>query len=1444
MVKKLTFLTAVMFLCVGVLSQHAIAQQNSEASKEVILMHSGTVTTCDATFYDSGGPDGNYTANEDHYLIFLPATTGTRIKVTFLEFETENNYDKLFIYNGTNPAVAPIIATLTGTTLPTEPFYGDNISGALLFRFKSDASVQKAGWKATVECYTPVPNNLVAISLNTTNYATANSPKTIPFAFFNQGSQAVTGTQYTVQLQDAANNVLATANGIDLIPGEHASIDLIWTPTTIGTIDIKGVILFAEDQFPDDNVTPYTTFTVHPVGTHVVQIGSGAPVTSVNIPFDFYYKNSYAQTIYTANQIGLNSGIINSIKYKYNFPNSNPGSKAIKVWMGETTLTNLSGGFINPSTLTLVYDGNADFHNGINDVTINLQTPYNYNGTNLVIYTYRNLDSLSYSTNDLFYLSSTEEQRSRRRGSNSQLDPLAPSSGFSAIYVPDISIVFYVNELGTIAGNVTCEGAPVEGVTVKVVDDTREATTDAAGHYVLPYLIPGTHGIEFTKFGFNDFLVENIQVVGNQTTTVNVSISPIQQYMVSGTVTASDTGLPLEGAVVNFHGYSDYTDTTDAAGHYSMSGVWGGGKEYEVVVDYEGYQKYTGTVTVNNQHISNHNIIVNEIAYPAKNVVATIDEPNVNITWSPPSGATGDPQWITWSGEADITNGVGAGSSPITIAHRFSAENLETLEVVDMSVTKVRFNPHGTGTYKVMVWTGGTATEPGTLVHEQPVANVALSQWNEVELTTPVVIPEGQELWYGVHIVPATANFPAGVDAGPAVAGFGDMCKIADQMWISLTSQGLNYNWALEAYVDNAKGLVTNLSKLHAEYKINPPTVTTINLPSEFKLTSAKESGKPIIVDNSTSRVFTNYTIYRLVKDQPQAEWTQLATAYTDTAYTDISWGTLPAGLYQYAVVANYTNGVTSRPRLSNTLAKDMEAEFIVNITTSGGDPATGATVTLINQDGNEDHIYEATAGATGVTFPAVWKGVYDITVTKFGFEPFTADSIIINADATYPVELIEIIVAPFGLVVIQDGNDEIFTWNVILPGATVILEAHDVWGDGSGYQMLLDADAEEYGQTIPTSGPLAGCNAPSTLYDVFEYKIPENADPVCVTTNAVIDGEEYYIIPPGIYDYVIVNPTGGAQANLWIPGGDNGRKDNYVFETNKTYRFLAHEVGQGDGITIIITDDKTGKIVDIVRPGETVDEYSRIGEVASNQISVVDKLEIGDYYHSVSNQTRAFSGYTIYLDGEEKASGIMDSIYTFTNVSIGGHTAGVKAVYTSGSSEIVELDFVHSHPIFNVKFIIIRSSNNAPIVQANVVISNDSINESALTDVNGVATFQLPAGTYHWVVSKQGFETQEGTIVVDDHGDINISMNSIGNDALAQGFVLYPNPTTNTLTITRNNSSNAMVEIYSNNGIIVNSFEMNEATKEISVSELNSGVYFIRVIENNTTTVQRFIKQ
>ena len=57
MIRKLTFLTAALFASIGILSNQAVAQQN-DASKDptVVLMQTGTVTTCNALFYDTGDP--------------------------------------------------------------------------------------------------------------------------------------------------------------------------------------------------------------------------------------------------------------------------------------------------------------------------------------------------------------------------------------------------------------------------------------------------------------------------------------------------------------------------------------------------------------------------------------------------------------------------------------------------------------------------------------------------------------------------------------------------------------------------------------------------------------------------------------------------------------------------------------------------------------------------------------------------------------------------------------------------------------------------------------------------------------------------------------------------------------------------------------------------------------------------------------------------------------------------------------------------------------------------------------------------------------------------------------------------------------------------------------------------------------------------------------------
>lgn len=143
---------------------------------------------------------------------------------------------------------------------------------------------------------------------------------------------------------------------------------------------------------------------------------------------------------------------------------------------------------------------------------------------------------------------------------------------------------------------------------------------------------------------------------------------------------------------------------------------------------------------------------------------------------------------------------------------------------------------------------------------------------------------------------------------------------------------------------------------------------------------------------------------------------------------------------------------------------------------------------------------------------------------------------------------------------------------------ATIILEAHDVWADGSGYQMLLDADHTAYGTTFQATGNLTeDCNVPSNLYDAFEYKIPATADPSCTPTNVLVNGELSITIPAGTYDYCIAAPQ--ANEKIWIVGiggPDQSRADDFVFEAGKTYRFLIKRFGNGDGVELTVTGGGT----------------------------------------------------------------------------------------------------------------------------------------------------------------------------------------------------------------------------------------------------------------------------
>lgn len=122
-----------------------------------------TGPSCGEKFYDNGGPSGNYQNPSNLTTVIRPIIVGDAVTVTFLEFNTEANWDALYVYDGPNSS-APIISSgnpatiggfpeggYYGTTIPG-PFTSSHSSGALTFVFLSDDSESRSGWEADVTC--------------------------------------------------------------------------------------------------------------------------------------------------------------------------------------------------------------------------------------------------------------------------------------------------------------------------------------------------------------------------------------------------------------------------------------------------------------------------------------------------------------------------------------------------------------------------------------------------------------------------------------------------------------------------------------------------------------------------------------------------------------------------------------------------------------------------------------------------------------------------------------------------------------------------------------------------------------------------------------------------------------------------------------------------------------------------------------------------------------------------------------------------------------------------------------------------------------------------------------------------------------------------------------------------------------------------------------------
>ncbi|MDZ4121209.1 MAG: choice-of-anchor J domain-containing protein, partial [Candidatus Cloacimonadaceae bacterium] len=261
--------------------------------------------------------------------------------------------------------------------------------------------------------------------------------------------------------------------------------------------------------------------------------------------------------------------------------------------------------------------------------------------------------------------------------------------------------------------------------------------------------------------------------------------------ILTGTVTEFGTNIPIAGATITA---GEYSGTSNAQGVYNIS-VYAG--TYTVTCAKPSYQTATQTnVVIVGMQTTTQNFVLTEITLPPSAVQAAIAGSNVNVTWMEPG--TGGGEWIFYdSGENNDSIGTG-GAADFDVAIRFPASALQ--EYAGQSLYSLKVWPAQAGTFSLRVWTGGTATAPGTMVVDQPFTPV-LDTYNTVNLTTPVAITGTEELWFGYRCN-VTTGYPAGCDAGPATNGFGNMIYFSGA-WSTLIAlaPSLNYNWNIRGYL-------------------------------------------------------------------------------------------------------------------------------------------------------------------------------------------------------------------------------------------------------------------------------------------------------------------------------------------------------------------------------------------------------------------------------------------------------------------------------------------------------------------------------------------------------------------------------------------------------------------------------------------------------------------
>ncbi len=459
----------------------------------------------DYSFYDEGGPNGNYYNQRRYVLTVTPAEDNCYATVEFSDFSVDTYGDYLSVYNGTGTEDANLIGKFASTSVTQEMSHIESSApdGSLTFLFYSDIIESDKGWSAKVRAERLLEHDLAAGVFQAPAFAVAGAKDEYSLAVTNKGRETASG--YTVELLDGDVKVAELA-GPDIAPRASDELTIEYAHAAAGDHAMSARIVYAADTKLDNNVSAAVAQSVYPEGTSFVELFQSPTSQMYVIPISFMSMESIFQIILPASDLTVEQGSeLRALSFPYYACTTSYSAVPVHVWAGSTELTDLKDGSIPASAQTEVFYGTVDVAAGSASLDIPLTGLYAFEGKNVVLTIHKEMsptDNMGVTfCGSYCYDRDIYATRFASHSNNVDYEPFDPDAnfGYSADKQrPDIRLVFgaagsgirtpeAASEAFSLAGRALCANAELR---VYSLQGILEHTLPAGATTVLA---PGVH---------------------------------------------------------------------------------------------------------------------------------------------------------------------------------------------------------------------------------------------------------------------------------------------------------------------------------------------------------------------------------------------------------------------------------------------------------------------------------------------------------------------------------------------------------------------------------------------------------------------------------------------------------------------------------------------------------------------------------------------------------------------------------------------------------------------------------------------------------------------------------------------------------------------------------------------------------------------------------------